>query len=101
MKTKSQDSGRKTVAGHGRKTLSMDSLGDGLSDAGDGRELGVPIHLVIFSSLGSRRTLSAMRSETVSGKGWWQNNLLVSGLPTSIVKMTHGAEKAVTLIQLS
>jgi len=79
----------------------MDSLGNGLSDAGDGQELGVPIHLVIFSSLGSRRTLSAVRSETVSGKGRRQDHLLVSGLPTSIIKMTHSSEKAVTLIQLS
>jgi hypothetical protein len=77
----------------------MDSLGDRLSHARGGRELGVPIHLVIFSSLGSRRTLSPMRSETVSGKGRREDNLLVSGVPTSIVEMTHGAEEAVTFVE--
>jgi hypothetical protein len=79
----------------------MDSLGDRVSDAGGGRELGVPIHLVIFTSLGSRRKLSPMRSETVSGKGRWEDNLLVSGVPTSIIEMTHGAEETVTLVELS
>jgi hypothetical protein len=78
----SEDFGRRTFPGFSSETLSIDSWTNQGSTATDGRKLGIPIHLVIFSSLGSRRPLSSVRNEIGSGKDRGPYYLLVSHVPS-------------------